>query len=144
VSVATSRIGFVMMAGGLAGLVLGRAVVSASPVVIFGQLVAVVLMVWARLAFGRRSFHATAAPTAGGLVTAGPYGFIRHPIYASVCLFAWACSLGHLSVLSMGMALLASVGAGIRINAEESLLRGRYSEYAAYAARTKRMVPFVF
>ena len=78
-SVATSRIGFVMMAGGVAELVLGRAVVSTSPVVIFAQVLAIALMIWARLAFGRRSFHATATPTEGGIVTAGPYGFIRHP-----------------------------------------------------------------
>lgn len=26
---------------------------------------------------------------AGGLVTNGPYRFIRHPIYTAVCLFVW-------------------------------------------------------
>jgi protein-S-isoprenylcysteine O-methyltransferase Ste14 len=42
------------------------------------------------------------------------------------------------------MALLLSVGAGMRIKAEESLLLERYPDYADYAARTKRMVPFIF
>ena len=139
-----SRIGFLLMVAGLAGLIAGRAIVSATPLVIACQMLAVFLMLWARVTFGRRSFHASATPTDGGLVTNGPYRFIRHPIYASVCLFAWASSLGHLSAFSVAMALLLSVGAGMRVRAEESLLLKRYPEYASYAARTKRIVPFVF
>jgi protein-S-isoprenylcysteine O-methyltransferase Ste14 len=141
---ALSIVGFIMMGGGLVGLALGRAIVSAAPLVIACQVLAVGLMIWARAKFGRRSFHATAIPTEGVLVTNGPYRFIRHPIYASVCLFAWASSLGHPSVLSIAMAMLISVGAGIRISTEESMLLERYADYAAYAARTKRVVPFVF
>jgi protein-S-isoprenylcysteine O-methyltransferase Ste14 len=139
-----SRIGFILMVAGLVGLIAGRAIVSATPLVIACQVLAVGLMLWARLTFGRRSFHASATPTEGGLVKSGPYRFIRHPIYASVCLFAWASALGHLSVFSVSMALLLSVGAAMRIIAEERLLLERYPEYAIYAARTKRVVPFVF
>ena len=141
---AQSRIGFILMVAGLLGLIFGRAIASGAPLVIVCQVLAICLMLWARVTFGRRSFHATATPTDGGLVTNGPYRFIRHPIYASVCLFAWASSLGHLSVFSAAMALLLSVGAGMRIKAEESLLLERYPDYADYAARTKRMVPFIF
>jgi len=139
-----SRIGFMLMVAGLAGLIAARAIVSTTPLVIACQVLAVCLMLWARVTFGRRSFHAGATPTDGGLVTNGPYRFIRNPIYASVCLFAWASSLGHLSVFSVAMALLLSVGAGLRIRAEESLLMERYREYADYAARTKRIVPLVY
>src|SRR5664279_6232029 len=53
------------------------------------QGIAVLLMIWARLTFGMRSFHATANPTEGGLVTNGPYRYWRHPIYAAVLLFVW-------------------------------------------------------
>jgi protein-S-isoprenylcysteine O-methyltransferase Ste14 len=133
-----------MMAGGLVGLVLARAIVSAAPFVTVLQVFAISLLIWARLTFGWCSFHVSAKPTAGGLITNGPYRFIRHPIYASLCLFAWASSLGHPSALSLTMAMLVSAGAGIRMRAEASLLVERYPEYAAYAARTKRVVPFVF
>jgi protein-S-isoprenylcysteine O-methyltransferase Ste14 len=139
-----SRFGFVMMAAGLGGLVLARSAFSPMALVIAGQGLAVGLMIWARLTFGRRSFHATATPTEGGLVTTGPYRFIRHPIYSSVCLFAWASCAGHFSALSVGLASVVSLGAAIRIAAEEALLRARYPAYAAYAGRTKRLVPFVF
>lgn len=60
------------------------------PVGIALQVAAAALMLWARLTFGTRSFHAAANPTAGGLVTTGPYRFWRHPIYAAILLFLWA------------------------------------------------------
>jgi protein-S-isoprenylcysteine O-methyltransferase Ste14 len=136
--------GFALMAGGMAGLVLAGAVVSANLVVLALQMMAVGLMIWARVTFGRRSFHAAAQPTGGGIVTNGPYRFVRHPIYASVCLFAWACGLGHLSVIALGMAAVVTVGAALRMLLEERLLRQQYPEYAEYARRTKRMVPYLF
>ena len=133
-----------MMAGGLGALLVGGGIVSAAPLVIACQVLAVCLMLWTRLTFGRRSFHATAGPTEGRLVTNGPYRLIRHPIYASACLFAGASSLGHPSLPFAFAAVLVGAGAGLRIWSEESLLRERYPDYAAYAARTKRVVPFVF
>ena len=47
-------------------------------------------MLWARLTFGWRSFHAGARPTEGGIVTRGPYHWVRHPIYLAILLFTWA------------------------------------------------------
>ena len=122
---ALSRLGYFMMAVGLGGLLVGRSAFSPMAVVIAGQSLAVCVMIWARLTFGRRSFHLTATPTEGGLVTTGPYRFIRHPIYSSVCLFSWASVAGHLSLLSIGLASVVSLGAAIRIAAEEKLLRAR-------------------
>jgi protein-S-isoprenylcysteine O-methyltransferase Ste14 len=93
--------------------------------------------------FGRRSFHAAANPTEGGLVTNGPYRYIRHPIYAAVLYFLWAGVAAHLSVSHAIAALIATAGLAARILAEETLLIGRYPEYAAYARRTRRVVPFI-
>jgi protein-S-isoprenylcysteine O-methyltransferase Ste14 len=139
-----SGLGYVIMVAGLVGLVLGHAIISPASVVIVCQVVAIGLMIWARLTFGRRSFHATAGPTEGGLITSGPYRFIRHPIYTSVCLFTWASSLAYASAFTVGMALMVALGAAIRIASEERALRQRYPEYSAYAGRTKRMVPFIY
>jgi protein-S-isoprenylcysteine O-methyltransferase Ste14 len=136
--------GLLMTIGALWGLVLRREAFSPAPLVIVLQLCALALIVAARLAFGMRSFHATAPPTEGGLVTAGPYRWIRHPIYTGVCLFAWACVVGHSTVSALGMAFVVTGGCVLRMLAEESLLRRRYPEYSEYARRTKRMVPHVF
>src|SRR5262249_49194862 len=75
-----SKLGFLVMIAGLVGLVATHALFSPNPVVIGVQVAAALLMLWARVTFGRRSFHATASATAGGLVTTGPYRYIRHPI----------------------------------------------------------------
>jgi protein-S-isoprenylcysteine O-methyltransferase Ste14 len=139
-----SLLGFLVMVAALAALFLKHAVLSPAPLVIVLQLAAIVVMLWARITFGRRSFHPTAGATAGGVVTSGPYQYIRHPIYASVCLFVWASSLGHLSPFSVAMACIATAGAMIRLVAEEGAMRRRYPEYDAYAATTKRLVPFIY
>jgi protein-S-isoprenylcysteine O-methyltransferase Ste14 len=123
-----------------------HALIARIPVGIALQLLAIVLMLWARVTFGVRSFHATANPTAGGLVTAGPYRYWRHPIYAAVLLFVWAGVLAHgvaPTVFDLALAALASAMTIVRVQAEEQLLRASMPEYAAYAARTKRFIPFV-
>ena len=112
--------------------------------VIAAQVAAGALMVWARVTFGLRSFHATADPTEGGLVTSGPYSTIRHPIYTSVCLFVWAGALAHLSPLSGALAALEFADSLVRMIAEECMLIVRYPEYREYATRPKRMIPFIF
>jgi protein-S-isoprenylcysteine O-methyltransferase Ste14 len=81
--------------GGLVACIFGLylnnyAIFGTGPITITIQVIAALLMVWARLTFGIRSFHGTANPTAGGLVTTGPYRYIRHPIYAAILYFFWA------------------------------------------------------
>jgi protein-S-isoprenylcysteine O-methyltransferase Ste14 len=139
-----SILGYVGMVGGLLGLIALHALFSTSPFVLLPQIAAVALMIWARITFGRRSFHAAANPTAGGLVTNGPYRFIRHPIYTAVCLFVAAGIAGHVSWLA-GLCGLAVLGGTLcRIQCEEKLVTTRYPEYADYSTRTWRMIPFVY
>src|SRR5512136_773488 len=93
----SSIIAFVVLVLGLAGLIFRKSLFGRGPVAITIQIGAVCLMVWARSTFGTRSFHAAANPTEGGLVTTGPYRFVRHPIYAAVCLFVGAGAAVHWS-----------------------------------------------
>jgi len=128
----------------IVGLYLNNyAIFGAGPVTITIQVIAALLMVWARLTFGIRSFHGTANPTAGGLVTTGPYRYIRHPIYAAIFYFFWAGIAAHLSLVTVAVGLLATALTAVRIVAEEKLLVTMYPEYGAYAQATKRVVPFV-
>jgi protein-S-isoprenylcysteine O-methyltransferase Ste14 len=139
-----SLLGYLLMAAGILGLVAMGALFAHAPVAIAVQAIAVFLMIYARITFGVRSFHATANPTAGRLVTSGPYQFIRHPIYTALVLFAFAGASAHLAPAVVGLALLVLLGAAIRMHLEERYLTAGYREYAAYAARTKRMIPFLF
>ena len=141
---ASSVLALLVNAVVLVSLLLIGALFSPSAIPISVQLGALCLMFWARATLGLRSFHAAANPTAGGLVTRGPYRYIRHPIYTALCLLAWAGIAAQWSTLAgvLGVVLLASVLA--RMICEEKLLVQRYPEYRQYAATTKRMVPFVY
>jgi protein-S-isoprenylcysteine O-methyltransferase Ste14 len=139
-----SILAYLAMLGGLIGLVVTQSLVSASPLVIIPQAAAILLMVWARVTFGRRSFHLAANPTEGGLVTTGPYRRIRHPIYTAVCLFVMAGVLSHLSWTAAFCGSLVVAGSLLRLFSEEALMIRRYPEYREYAANTWRMVPFLF
>jgi protein-S-isoprenylcysteine O-methyltransferase Ste14 len=128
----------------IVALVFRHGLFSPSPVVIFFQALAIALMIWARQTFGLRSFHAAANPTEGGLVTRGPYRFIRHPIYAAVIIFSVAGVAGNLSVVNGALGLVIVAGMITRALCEERLLRVRYPEYADYARNTWRMIPLLF
>ena len=141
---ALSIIGYIGMMGALLGMLITRTLFSSSPFVISIQVLALLLFFWARITFGRRSYHVVADPTAGGLVTGGPYRYIRHPIYAAFCLFTSAGAVAHWSWSAGLCGGLVLGGAVIRIFCEESLVAARYPEYARYAATTWRMIPFIY
>ena len=139
-----SIFGLVVMIGALIGLFEIGILFTAQPIAIALQLIAIALMVWARVTFGLRSFHASANPTTGGLVVTGPYRYIRHPIYTAGCLFGWGPIVVHLSSASIGLGIMLILGALARMVCEERLVTQRYPEYLEYARVTKRMIPYLF
>ena len=114
-------------------------------VVIIIQILAVGLMIWARMTFGFRSFHATANTTKGGLVTNGPYHWLRHPIYASLIYFFWSCIIAFPFKETIFAVLLITIGLLIRMFLEEKSLIDSYKQaYLDYTKKTKRIIPFIF
>lgn len=83
-------------------------------------------------------------PEARRLVTSGPYAVVRNPLYAAEIAAAvtWVASEPRLLLVA---ALLPFVALQLlRIRFEERLLRAAFPEYAAYFARTPRLIPFVW
>jgi protein-S-isoprenylcysteine O-methyltransferase Ste14 len=139
-----SLVALAAMVVGISGLFFAGALFAKQPWVIAIQVAMFALMVAARITFGRRSFHAAADPTAGGLVTTGPYAYLRHPIYASIIHFVWAGALDNYSWPVLAWAETVTAGAFIRMHVEEYLLKRKYPEYREYKKRAKKLIPFVY
>jgi protein-S-isoprenylcysteine O-methyltransferase Ste14 len=139
-----SVLAFAAMVAGLVGLFYSGALFGVRPLNIGIQVAAFLLMIAARITFGRRSFHAAANPTPGDLVTTGPYAYFRHPIYAAILYFIWAGALDHFSWRILVWAEIITAGAFARMHIEEYLLVRKYPEYREYKRRVKKLVPFVY
>jgi protein-S-isoprenylcysteine O-methyltransferase Ste14 len=99
--------------------------------------------VWARVYLGRNWSGAGVTIKADHeLVTGGPYGLVRHPIYSGLALafVGTALALGQWrGVLAVVLALIAIVH---RILVEERFMREQFgAAYDAYAKRVRAFVP---
>jgi len=140
----SSVVAFLVLVAVLVFLAMRGEIFGTGPVTIAVQVAALFLMMWARITFGRRSFHASANPTEGGLVTTGPYHYVRHPIYAAILLFFAGAVAAHPSWRTAALGVVVVAALLVRIVTEERLVTARYPEYAAYARTTKRLLPGVY
>jgi protein-S-isoprenylcysteine O-methyltransferase Ste14 len=117
---------------------------SDNPLVIAGQVLGLGLIIYARITFGRQKFNISASPADGPLLRRGPYRFVRHPMYSGASLLLLVTIVSHLSVLTAIIGALVVIIIPWRINLEEALLKSTYPDYAEYALKTKRLIPFVY
>lgn len=75
------------------------------------------------------------------LVTTGPYAFVRHPMYLAVLLLAVGFAIGWRGIVHAAACVVLIFVLYAKAVREERLLRERFAEYAAYQARTARIVP---
>lgn len=78
------------------------------------------------------------------LVTQGPYRYLRHPMYLSQALIAVGAplTLGSRYVAWLAVPVVAVLL--LRMVHEEEALARTFPEYPRYAARTKRILPFLY
>jgi protein-S-isoprenylcysteine O-methyltransferase Ste14 len=104
-------------------------------------LVGLILAGWGVRALGPSLTPGTEPLAEATLVTAGPYGYVRHPIYAGIVAmlagYTLAWSNWTLALIVGWMALLYFRGKARR---EERWLVQRFAEYEAYMRRVPRRV----
>lgn len=78
------------------------------------------------------------------LVETGAYRLVRHPIYGGLVLGAagWALVRASVSALVLAGALL--IFFDLKRRREEAWLLARFSDYDAYRARTKHLIPWIY
>lgn len=96
------------------------------------------------LALGRNRTMFPRPLADSALVTAGIYRWIRHPHYTSVLLLCVGWALLWRSWPALGLSALLAPFFVAKAAREERWLRERYPEYAEYARRTWRFVPWLF
>lgn len=99
------------------------------------------LALFSMLALGR-SFSVMAEARA--LVTSGPFRFVRHPLYLAEGLAIIGAALQFVWPASLALVAAQLAFQFRRMVNEEALLQRIFPEYAAYAARTARLVPGVW
>jgi protein-S-isoprenylcysteine O-methyltransferase Ste14 len=80
----------------------------------------------------------------GTLVRAGPYRFVRHPIYAAVLASALGWALLVQGWLTLAYVVLLFLFFDVKARKEEKWLVARYPEYASYQCRVRKLIPFIY
>ena len=139
-----SLITFGMAVMGLMYLIFTKHLLSTNIIGVIVQVLAAGLMIWARITFGTRSFHAMANTTEGGLVTNGPYRLLRHPIYAAIIYFTWVSVFSYPFLDVVAAVVIISASLILRGLLEEKFLKVAYEDYKTYSKHAYRLIPFVF
>ena len=101
------------------------------------------LAVWARVYLGRNWGMPMSQKADPELVTTGPYGKIRHPIYSGIIL---GMAGSAIAVSAYWLIAVASVGAYFLVSAvveERTMARLFPAAYPPYRRATKILIPYV-
>ncbi|MCD8547953.1 MAG: isoprenylcysteine carboxylmethyltransferase family protein [Aeromonadaceae bacterium] len=113
-----------------------------SPLVLLGWLPSLGLALWSLWCNPPGNFRIRPVPhPKGRLVCTGPYRHIRHPMYASLLLFALGCVLGYLSLATLVSALLLAGVLWAKAHREEQGLLSQFPAYQDYRASTGLFLP---
>jgi protein-S-isoprenylcysteine O-methyltransferase Ste14 len=117
---------------------LSAALYAVSTVLIIGG---TALSIYSALSLGR---SISMLPEARRLITRGPYGVIRHPLYLSEAIALAGLTLQYSSPWAMALLVLQCVFQIERMKNEERVLARAFPEYQAYMAGRARLIPGVY
>jgi len=74
----------------------------------------------------------------------GVYAWVRHPIYGGLVLASLGLSLSWLSLPGLAFSVVVLLFFDRKSAFEERLLRTRFPEYAWYALRVRKLLPWIY
>jgi protein-S-isoprenylcysteine O-methyltransferase len=120
-----------------------------SPIVCLAVLLLVggiALRIWAIRHLGRFFTVDVGIQQGHKVVADGPYRFVRHPSYSGSLVAL--VGVGFLSFNWLGLILIITctlLAYALRVPVEEKAMLAQFgAEYAEYAARTKRLIPWIY
>lgn len=79
------------------------------------------------------------------MILAGPYGFIRHPMYTAALSISLGLAGLVQSVAFLSVFLIYVILISLLIPMEENELHNAYGEhYTAYQQKARKLIPFVY
>jgi len=103
-----------------------------------GFILAYAWIVWALMTL-RRSF--SIFPEARTLITHGPYGLVRHPLYAAYFVTYTLLMIPRISLIAVALAVVGIAAEVNRSRNEERVLRRAFDDYDQYARRVRPFLP---
>jgi protein-S-isoprenylcysteine O-methyltransferase Ste14 len=114
---------------------------TATALVVAGEALALVSVGWMLISTVALGRCFGVLPEARGLVTHGPYRFVRHPLYLGEFGTCIGLVLASPAARNLFAALVFALAQAARMVMEERELSHQFPEYAAYARRTPRLIP---
>jgi protein-S-isoprenylcysteine O-methyltransferase Ste14 len=99
----------------------------------------------AGIAQQRSQFTTMPKPKRGArLLDSGPYRLVRHPMYGGVIIAGFGWAMASASPMTLLFAVVTLVFFTLKTYREEAWLEQQFEGYAAYRARTKRLIPGIY
>jgi protein-S-isoprenylcysteine O-methyltransferase Ste14 len=116
-----------------------------NPAIIILLLLSITLGVWAIVSMKIRNLKVFPEPKNNAeFIAAGPYRFIRHPMYTSVLLLTLSYVLKEPGFGTIVTWIILIGDLLLKLHYEEGLLNDKFPNYRGYTARTKRLIPFLY
>jgi protein-S-isoprenylcysteine O-methyltransferase Ste14 len=100
--------------------------------------------VWAREHLGRNWSRSVTIKEGHELISSGPYGVVRHPIYTGILAGFLGTAIAISQVRGFVALALVFLALWLKLSREEEWMRAQFGEtYAEYARKTAALVPWV-
>jgi protein-S-isoprenylcysteine O-methyltransferase Ste14 len=107
--------------------------------------VGLLFAVWARQHLASNWSSSVTIKQGHELITTGPYGLVRHPIYTGILTGFLGTAIALSQVRGFIGFVLVLLGFWTKLRMEEQWMRSQFGEtYATYAHRTAALVPYLF
>jgi protein-S-isoprenylcysteine O-methyltransferase Ste14 len=101
--------------------------------------------IWARAHLGRNWSRSVTIKQGHELITSGPYGVVRHPIYTGILAGFLGTAIAISQVRGFIAFALIFLALWLKLRMEEQWMRAQFGEtYIAYAHHTAALVPYLF